>query len=99
MYNDIQLDLDAVNAWCINNQITFNQSKTEYNIMNFSYRPNQLNQNTFLLLGEQTISETNSYKYLGTVLDSKLNCQAQYKNLIKKLSIKKITFSKITLVE
>ena len=36
-----------------------------------------------------------SYKYLGTVLDNKLNCMAQYNNLIKKLSIKKITFSKI----
>ena len=89
----MQLDLDAVNAWCNNNQITLNQAKTEY--IKFSYRSNHQTLDNSLYLGDRTISKTDSYKYLGTVLDSKLNCQAQYNNLIRKLSVKKITFSKI----
>ena len=39
VYNEIQQDLDAVNAWCNNNQITLNQAKTEY--ISFSYRLKQ----------------------------------------------------------
>ena len=93
VYNQIQLDLDAVNAWCNNNQITLNQAKTEY--INFSYRSTSRDPENPLSLGEQIISKTESYKYLGTVLDRKLNCQAQYNSIIKKLSIKKVTFSKI----
>ena len=30
VYSNVQLDLDAVYAWCNNNQITLNQAETEY---------------------------------------------------------------------
>ena len=43
-----------------------------------------------LKLGNKNIA-----KYLGTEIDSKLNCQAQYNTIIHKLSAKKTTFSKI----
>ena len=92
LYPEIQLDLDAVNAWCNNNQITLNQAKTEY--IQFSYRKTQYVPEIPLKLGNKNISKTDSYKYLGTVIDSKLNCQSQYNNLIKKLSVKKTSFSK-----
>ena len=93
VYPELQLDLDAVFAWCNNNQITLNQAKTEY--IYFSYRKNHITPEIPLKLGDTNILKTNSYKYLGTEIDSKLNCQAQYNNIIKKLAVKKITFAKI----
>ena len=93
VYDDLQTDLDAVNAWCNNNQITLNHTKTEY--LNFSYRKNPGFPIIPLTLGEHSISKADSYKYLGTSIDYKLNCHAQYNNIIQKLSFKRITFSKI----
>ena len=93
VYPEIQLDLDAVHAWCNNNPITLNQAKTEY--IYFSYRKTPDVPDVPLKLGDQDITKTYSYKYLGTEIDSKLNCSAQYNNIIKKLSAKKSTFSKI----
>ena len=90
---EMQLDLDAVHAWCNNNQITLNQAKTQY--IRFSYRKTLQQPEIPLKLGDTFISKTTSYKYLGTEIDSKLNCKAQYNNIIKKLSSKKITFGKI----
>ena len=93
VYYEVQLDLDAVYVWCNNNQITLNQAKTEY--IQFSYRKRPENPETPLKIGRKRISVTTSYKYLGTEIDNKLNYHAQYKNIIRKLSAKKITFSKI----
>ena len=90
---EMQLDLDAVHAWCNNNRITLNQAKTQY--IRFSYRKTLQHPEIPLKLGDTFISKTTSYKYLGTEIDSKLNCKAQYNNIIKKLSSKKITFGKI----
>ena len=93
VYRDVQLDLDAVFAWCNINQITLNQAKTEY--IEFSYRKSYDIPDNPLKIGNKRISKTISYKYLGTEIDEKLNCQAQYKNVTRKLSAKKITFAKI----
>ena len=53
------------------------------------------NDETPLKLGNKDIAMTESYRYLGTAIDRKLNCHAQYNSIIKKLSVKKISFSKI----
>ena len=92
-YTAVQSDLDEVYSWCNKNQITLNQAKTEY--IHFSYRKRTDLPGITLKLCNKPISKTNSYKYLGTDIDTKLNCIAQYNNLIKKLSTRKITFSKI----
>ena len=70
-YAEMQLDLDAVHAWCNINQITLNQAKTEY--IRFSYRKVLQYPEIPLKLGDKNILKTDSYKYLGTVIDSKLN--------------------------
>ena len=93
VYSNIQLDLDAVYTWCNINQITLNESKTEY--IQFSYRKRVETPESPLKLGNRQISITDTYKYLGTIIDRKLNCQPQYSNIMKKLSAKKITLSKI----
>ena len=93
VYGDIQHDLEAVYKWCNNNQITLNQSKTEY--IHFSYRKKQFIPAHTLKLGNNAIKPTSSYKYLGTEIDSKLNVNAQDTSIIKKLALKKITFAKI----
>ena len=93
VYTEMQLDLDAVHAWCNNNQITLNQAKTEY--IRFSFRKITRYPEPSLKFGDSNISKTDSYKYLITLNDSKLNCQPKHNNIIKKLSAKKITFSKI----
>ena len=63
-YAQMQLDLDAVHAWCNRNFLQYPEIP--------------------LKLGDKNILKTDSYKYLGTVIDSKLNCLAQYNNIIKK---------------
>ena len=40
VYLEMQLDLDAVHAWCHDNQITLNQAITEY--IYFSYRKKEI---------------------------------------------------------
>ena len=74
LYQDLQKDLDAVNMWCARNYITLNISKSQY--VSFGYRKPTLD-NTVLRLGEYILDKVDSYKYLGTMIDSKLNGEAQ----------------------
>ena len=92
LYQNLQRDLDAVNVWCAINYITLNISKSQY--VCFGYRRANV-ENYVLKLGETTLDKVDSYKYLGTMIDNKLNGEAQYSKLMQTLAGKKITFSKI----
>ena len=89
---DVQVDLDSVYKWCQNNYITLNIGKSQY--VQFGYCKNN-NANYPLKLGDINLERVKSYKYLGTIIDEKLNGEAQYSKLLQTLSGKKITFSKI----
>ena len=41
--------------------------------------------NIVLKMGEIILEKVNSYKYLGTVIDNKLNCEAQYNEVLHPL--------------
>ena len=56
--------------WCKNNQITLNSKQCEY--VHFNYRK-LINQDITLKLGDVTLNKMRQDKYLGTVIDEKLN--------------------------
>ena len=91
---NIQCDLDKVQNWCKENRLTVNVSKTK--IMTFMSDHNRkiYKQFRFYLNGLQ-IEEVEKYKYLGTILDNKLNGDYQFSKLIKDLGFKLKTFGKI----
>ena len=60
----------------------------------FGYRKASTD-NIVLKMAEIILEKVNSYKYLGTVINNKLNCEAQYNKVLQTLSGKEITFSKI----
>ena len=86
LMQELPNDLDAVNIWCSQNYITLNISKSQY--ANFGYRKPTDN-NFVLRLGDATLDKVDSYKYLGTVIDCKLNGDAQYARLMQTLGGKK----------
>ena len=92
LYYEVQDSLDRMNSWCAENQITLNRKKCEY--VHFNYRK-IMNLDYSLKLGEVTLDKVGQYKYLGTIIDEKLNGEAQYNNVIRILSARKLTFSKI----
>ena len=92
LYNELQNSLDKMNNWCAENQITLNGKKCEY--VQFCYRK-ILTQDNSLKLGDVMLSKVCQYKYLGTVIDEKLNGEAQYNHIMQILSSRKLTLSKI----
>ena len=69
-----------------------NSRKCEY--IHLSYRKPVVG-NLELKLGNTLLKKVNQYKYLGTVIDEKLNGEAQYNHVTKVLAFRKQTFSKI----
>ena len=80
---DLQKDLDSVQVWCDANRLTLNVTKTK--IMSFmtDYRRKTCNKFRIYMKGIQ-IEEVESYKYIGTSLDKRLNGEVQYSKLAKK---------------
>ena len=68
----MQKDIDDVQRWCNANRLTLNVSKTK--IMSFMSDYKRKSCNNFLFYMKGTfIEEVESYRYLVTVLDNKLN--------------------------
>ena len=91
LYTEMQESLNTMQKWCENNQITLNTKKCEY--IYFSYRKPTIC-HLELKLGINTLKQVKQYKYLGTVVDEKLNGEAQYNYITQVLSFRKQTFSK-----
>ena len=92
LYRETQTDLDAVYKWCLINSITLNLSKSQF--VQYNYRKT-VTDNMHPVMGNTVLEMVNSYKYLGTIIDENLNCEAQYSKLLQTLAAKKITFNKI----
>ena len=92
LYEEVQESLDKMYVWCQNNQITLNIKKCEY--IHLGYRK-PIQRTDGLKLGNITLNQVCQYKYLGTVIDDKMNGVAQYKHITQILSYRKQTFSKI----
>ena len=84
--NTFNLKLEIVNNWFINKKIKVNHSMSKFIL--FSYRRNLILPN--INLGNNIISETDSTKIPGIIIDKKLKKKIITKNIIidKKLLIK-----------
>ena len=92
LYTGMQDSLDNMQKWCKDSQITLNNKKCEY--IYFCYRKPKIRY-LDLKLGNTILKQVKQYKYLGTVIDEKLNGEAQYNHIIQLLSFRKQTFSKV----
>ena len=91
---DLQMDIDRVQKWCDTNRLTLNVGKTK--VMSFMSDHKREGCNRFrIYMKGSLIEEVDSYKYLGTILDNRLNGDPQYCKLMKNLGFKLATFSKI----
>ena len=70
--NELQEDLNSVNTWLNNNELTINIKKSK--VMTFNKTSNKAT-NVTLKISEQNLDIVDSYKYLGLILDDKLSFQ------------------------
>ena len=81
-------------TWCMENKLTLNPNKTEYMIFGSKSRIAKA-VNINLVLGDITINEVQSYKYMGTTLDQTLSAGNQLSRLNQLMAQKLISFRKI----
>ena len=86
--------LAKVATWCQNNKLTLNTAKTEYVIYGTKIRKTRAPKIN-LQIGGTTLREVESYKYLGTTLDSTLRAGAQLNRLNQSLALKLRTLKKM----
>ena len=76
-------DLKCIFEWLWTNRLSLNTDKTEFLIFR---PPKSKNEKVTLSLKHTTIYESNRIKYLGLILDNKLNWKSHVTELSKKLS-------------
>ena len=89
----VQHDLDLVATWCDDNMLTLNSNKTQ----SMTFLPIVKRNETipvFKIRGEP-INSVVTFKYLGLILDTNLNFQAHYSDLINSVQYKIHFLSKI----
>ena len=90
----LQSDLCKVQKWCNDNRLTLNIKKTK--LMSFMSDHKRKRCKEFkLYMRGNVLEEVNSYKYLGTEIDNRLNGDEQYNKLLQILGLKIRTFGKI----
>ena len=80
-HNDVQIaarlvqqDLNLLNKWCKQNKVTINCKKTKYCVFGTrSTIKKSRNIDTIISLNENVLDRVCSYKYLGFILDDRLN--------------------------
>ena len=86
--------MEKVHLWCLENKLTLNAKKSEYVIYGTKKKCDGI-QNFTLNIGKDRLNRVDSYKYLGTVLDSTLNGVKQLDKVRKQIAIKLMIFRKI----
>ena len=86
--------LKNIARWCTENKLTLNTKKTEYVIFGTKAMKRKAGQ-IELALGEETLREKQSYKYLGTILDATLNVGPQIAKLNSTLAGKLTSFRRM----
>lgn len=82
-------DLSRVNSWLNVNKLKLNVNKTKYMILN--NRKNSDMDNACVVMNGNEIERVNEFKYLGVIIDSRLNMKAHVEYICKKVA-KKIGF-------
>ena len=86
--------LKNTNTWCDENKLTLNIGKTEYMIFGTKNRLASKS-DIELKIGDQTLREVKSYRYLGTTLDQTLSVVDQLNKLNQLIAQKLTSFRKI----
>ena len=90
----LQADLCKVQDWCTRNRLTLNAKKTKFMTFMSDHKRKTCMKLRFHMQGTSP-EEVNSYRYLGTEIDNKLNGEAQFSKLLQTLGLKLRTFGKI----
>jgi len=90
----MQTELDNVMRWCDKNELTLNTSKTKYMIFSNKTKEHKFNNIDICMKGEK-LENVDTYKYLGTTLDKRLNGQAQLNKITSLMEMHLNTFRKI----
>ena len=83
LYNNIALDLNDLSEWFKANKLSLNVSKTNYITMQ---NTNEISINHTLKIGDETIKQVNTAKFLGIIIDDKLSWNAHIDYCKNKLS-------------
>ena len=90
----MQADLCIVQDWCTRNRLSLNVKKTKFMTFTSDHRRKNCVKFRFHMRGT-SIDKVNSYRYLGTEIDNRLNGEAQYNKLLRTLGFKLQSFGKI----
>ena len=91
-YRNIQGDLNRLHKWCFKNGLTINGRKTK--VVNFGNNPKRVVKKT-LHINRIILLHEKQYKYLGVILDSKLNFEAHFKEIVKTFSFKLYLYRRV----
>ena len=90
----IQEDLNSLNSWCVQNAITINVKKTKAMTFGTWYTLSHA-ELLELKLRETSLENVDTYKYLGTFVDKRLNFKRQANEIIRLVNNKLHCLSKI----
>ena len=89
LYSNMNDDLDCLDAWFKANKLSLNVGKTRYILFNNNRKENTDEEDTeplTLQINRLIIEKTTSMKFLGLIIDEKLNWSEHIKNTINKIS-------------
>ena len=81
-HRNMQGDLNRLYKWCKSNGLTINSRKTK--VVNFGQSKKVVKD---LHISKEILAHEKQYKYLGVILDSKLNFEPQYKELVTRNAV------------
>jgi hypothetical protein len=84
--------LDTFTSYCASNYLELNVSKTKEMIIDYRVDPPTPDA---AMIKDSSVDRVETYKYLGVVIDNKLNWHAHIDNLIKKLNSKMFCLRKL----
>ena len=84
LQNEVNLELEEVFTWLVSNEITLNLKKSKFMMVTNTNKQNILD--FCIKINNAPLENCKSYKYLGVVIDEKLNWDAHIKYITPKIS-------------
>ena len=95
IYDTLQLDLNNVSSWLLDNGLCLNTAKTKALIIGSRSKLNSIKDPTLFMSNNRRIDYINQYDYLGTIFDSEMSLLPLYKRTIKLVNNKIFLLRKI----
>ena len=93
----LQADLCKVQDWRTKNRLSLNVKKTKFMTFMSDHKRKNCMKFRFHMQGI-CLEEVNTYRYLGTEIDNRLDGEAQYNKLLQTLGFKLRSFGKSTIL-